>query len=101
MKFYQLLNEYNYYGLAESLEKIGKEVEKRNKSKAAMSWAANEIRTMIRSFGSGSGTSVHDKLDNIQSLVAALKLYLDDEYENKEELKKLYKKSVEKMRAKR
>lgn len=96
----KVLLEFKYYGPAENLETLAREVRKRKGSDAAHKWASNEIRTMLNSYGSGSGATVHDKLNRIASLISALNLYLDPEFESdKDKIKQLYKKTVERSRA--
>lgn len=96
----KILLEFKYHGKAENLESLAKEVKRRKKSPAAYKWATNEIRTMLSSYGSGSGATVHDKLNKIASLVSALNLYLDPKFKSdKNEIIKLYNQALEKVRA--
>lgn len=103
MKFEKILNEFNYYGPAESLKKLANKVRERKVDQKSISWATNEIRTMLRNLHNGGRKSSHDKLNDILSLIAALKLYLDDGYDEKkkETLEKEYIKVVERARSKK
>lgn len=103
MNLDNILNEIQYHGPADTLERLAREVNKRKGTDAAFKWAAGEIRTMLGSISQGNGRTVHDKLNDISALISALHLYVDDGFndQQKKDLEKSYQRVIERARAKK
>lgn len=76
MKFLQALKEGYEFGPAVSIELLAKAAQKIPNSKVD-DWAKRHIRTLLSNMGSGSGATVHDKMNDIHAMFCAFSLYID------------------------
>lgn len=95
MKFESVLDESFEYGPAMNLKTLSLKVKQMKNRSSALKWAQREIRNLLQHIRSGSGATVHNKLNDISAMMSALNIYLDDE--SSEALKNIAEKEYQKV----